>query len=79
LREKISELDSSRTGYSLNESEVNTINDILAILGNILVNNEITLIAEDLRSCADKVASLFGLNVSDDNLNYIFHKMCIGK
>lgn len=79
LKSRISELETARTGYVIGESEVRTITSIKHILDNLLLSNELAIIAEELRSAADKVASLFGLNVTEDSLNYIFNKMCIGK
>jgi tRNA U34 5-carboxymethylaminomethyl modifying GTPase MnmE/TrmE len=79
LRQRISEIDNSRTGYTIGESELQIIDQVRKGLGNLSTNKELSIIAEELRLLSDKVSTLFGLNVSEDSLNYIFHKMCIGK
>lgn len=75
----ISIIDSARTGYSVSKSESMIIEATKQQLNNSLKNNEISIIAEDIRSSADKIASLLGYNIAEDNLKYIFSKMCIGK
>ena len=75
----ISLIDSARTGYSVSRSESMIIEVTKQLLAKAMKNNEISIIAEDIRSSADKVASLLGYNIAEDNLNYIFSKMCIGK
>lgn len=79
LRMVVSELDGVNTGYQISESEATTVRTVRARLDNTLLNKELSIIAEELRSAADQVATLFGMNVSEDSLEYIFHKMCIGK
>ncbi len=75
----ISLIDSARTGYSVSRSESMIIEATKQQLANLMKNNEISIVAEDIRSSADKIASLLGYNIAEDNLNYIFSKMCIGK
>jgi tRNA modification GTPase len=79
IKEKVSALDSARTNYQIGESEATIIGTARKRCGKSLLNKEITIAAEELRSAADSIAGLFGMNVSEDSLEYIFHKMCIGK
>lgn len=79
IKEKVMALDAERTGYQIADTEKELIQSIVAILDKSLLNNELSIVAEELRIAADRVASLLGLNISEDSLQYIFNKMCIGK
>lgn len=80
LLKKIADQRSSEhTSYSLSSSERMSIQNALEIVESIYQVEDITLLAEDIRRAADIFASLTGLNISEDNLNHIFLKMCIGK
>ncbi len=73
------ERSSEHTSYSLSQSERASIQKAQGILDSITQVEDITLLAEDIRQAADIIASLIGLNISEDSLNHIFLKMCIGK
>jgi tRNA modification GTPase len=79
LEKYLRELDSESSGLSLSQTEVSSIKRTVGILENVLHPEDITIAAENLREAADIIASLIGLNISEDSLNHIFLKMCIGK
>ncbi len=79
IKNEIAAIDQGRTSYNIAETELATIESVRQRLNNSLINKELSLIAEDLRFSADAIASLLGFRITDDNLNYIFTKMCIGK
>ncbi len=76
---QISLIDSANTGYSLSKSEARIIDESMQLLAQSSKSTEISIVAEDIRAAADQIASLLGFNISEDSLNYIFSKMCIGK
>ena len=63
----------------LNEAERNTLSKALKRLELLKLEMEPPLLAEELRTIASKIAELFGLNISNESLDFIFSKMCIGK
>lgn len=83
LHTEISELVRSRTaestGISLSDSEASLLQSMRARLAAMDAQPDLALAAEDLRSVIDGAAQLLGTNISEDTLNHIFLKMCIGK
>ncbi len=75
LRERSSEFNQ----INLSESEKIKLESIIDSLKSFKISLEPALLAEDLRNSASDLASLLGMNVSEDSLSYIFSKMCIGK
>jgi tRNA U34 5-carboxymethylaminomethyl modifying GTPase MnmE/TrmE len=75
LRERSSEFNQ----INLNESEKIKLESIVDNLRSLKISLEPTLLAEELRNSASELATLLGMNVGEDSLNYIFSKMCIGK
>ena len=64
---------------NLSASEKAELESVSARLGDISLDLEPALLSEELRNAASTLANLLGINISDDSLNYIFAKMCIGK
>lgn len=79
LEEELRTIDASSSSVLLSQTEVSSIGNVLSLLENVLDYSDVTLLAEDLRQSAEIIASLSGLNISEDSLNHIFLKMCIGK
>jgi tRNA modification GTPase len=73
------EFESGRSGLEISTSERSTLERALNWIKSASTVKELPLLAEDLRSAAQDVAILLGLNISEDTLNHIFLKMCIGK
>jgi tRNA modification GTPase len=75
LRKRSSEFNQ----INLSESEKIKLESIIDGLKSLKISLEPALLAEELRNLASDLASLLGMNVSEDSLSYIFSKMCIGK
>ncbi len=76
---RLSEYEAGRSALEISTSERSTLERALNWIQSASTVKELPLLAEDLRSAAQDVAALLGLNISEDTLNHIFLKMCIGK
>ena len=83
LREEalLSAQDSSQLALSLSERAIlQGVQERLVRLSQDLTpDQDLVLIAEDLRTTIAEIGSLLGVNISEDALNLIFASMCIGK
>lgn len=79
IENELRKIDTDSSSLSLSQTEVSSIERVLSLLENVLHFSDVTLLAEDLRVVAEMIATLVGLNISEDSLNHIFLKMCIGK
>jgi tRNA modification GTPase len=64
---------------NLSTTERSKLESIIEKLKMLNIDIESALLAEELRNSALDLASLLGMNIGEDSLNYIFSKMCIGK
>ncbi len=79
MSEMVRSLLSEFTQINLNTSERVKLKSTIAKLESLNIGIEPSLLADELRFCTSELASLLGLDVGEDSLNYIFAKMCIGK
>ncbi len=75
LRKRFSEFNL----MNLSSTEKSKLESSIERLKTLNISLEPALLAEELRNCASDLASLLGMNIGEDSLNYIFSKMCIGK
>ncbi|MDP4198165.1 MAG: GTPase [Bacteroidota bacterium] len=76
------ELRSRSSEYNmltLSDLEQSTISEVLLSLSGVTLESEPAILSDDLRRCASGISELLGENISDNSLDYIFAKMCIGK
>ena len=64
---------------AMSEGEISKLQSVVESLEGINLNSEPALLSDDLRLFASEIGMLLGMNISEDSLNYIFSKMCIGK
>jgi tRNA modification GTPase len=64
---------------NLSNTEIAKLDSISNRLKSLNIELEPALLAEELRTASSELSTLLGMNISEDSLNYIFSKMCIGK
>ena len=79
LAAELSTRSSEFNQINLSNTEISKLESISQRLKSMNIGLEPALLAEELRNCSLDLATLLGMNLSEDSLNYIFSKMCIGK
>ncbi len=69
----------TQDSFYLNDRHKSLLNQTIASLEQALKNDEIEIIAEHLRRSSFLIGQIAGIIKSDDILNEIFNKFCIGK
>jgi tRNA modification GTPase len=77
--EKLNEGSIVVTNLRHYEAIKNALDNLSAAQRLIDSNSETELIASDLRSALQHIGSIIGKVTTDDILNHIFSKFCIGK
>jgi tRNA modification GTPase len=75
LQARSSELSQLR----MNEAERSSLQSVVKRLRAVRSDTEPPILAEELRQAAQNLGELLGVNTSEESLNFIFSKMCIGK
>jgi tRNA modification GTPase len=79
LINEIRKIENASSSFYIHRSEVSTLQRVRSKLDRIGVSTDLAEMAEDLKDSAEEIASISGLSIKDDTLNYIFQNMCIGK
>lgn len=64
---------------AVSDAERAILVEAVSELERIPASEDLTVLAEELRSVVERIGQLLGFNISEDTLNHIFSSMCIGK